>query len=164
MTSALNARSSICAVRRPTTLREDDRATFTRSCHCTWCWDRNDCPCPRIYVLRLDSEPKDARRTQKRVKDCATKSCHRSPYLNISAATPFGWRLSSIFMLVLSRLICGDQSGVIAEDLHPSFGVIGRLPRVIRNESLRYCDWVISGNVSRGLSSCRQSRYRSRHL
>lgn len=52
-------------------------------------------------------------------------------------------------MPVLSRLICGEQSGVI-EDLHLSFGVIGRLPRVIRNESERYRDWVISENVSRG--------------
>ena len=53
-------------------------------------------------------------------------------------------------MLVLSRLICSEQSGVIAEGLHLSFGVIGRLPRVIRNENLRYRDWVIPENVSMG--------------
>jgi hypothetical protein len=60
-------------------------------------------------------------------------------------------------MLILSRLICSKQSGVIAEGLHLSFGVIGRLARVIRNESLRYRDWVIPENVSMGLFSCSQS-------
>ena len=47
-------------------------------------------------------------------------------------------------------MTCGEQCGVIAEGLHLSFGVIGRLPRIIRNESLRYRDWVIPENMTRG--------------